>query len=146
MAIAAFLPLIGKVIDRVIPDKAKAAEAKLAMMQLEQEGQFKDEENRFNAIIMEAKSQDPWTSRARPSFLYVMYLVILLAIPVAFMGIFFPVEAKQFSDNLAAYLDAIPIYLWQLFGAGYLGYTIKRSGDKKAQLGDTSKSLLEKLF
>lgn len=146
MAWNALLPIVGKVIDRVIPDKQKAAEAKLEMMRLEQEGEFKDDENRFSAIVMEAKSGDPWTSRARPSFLYVMYFMILLAVPVAALGIFWPAEATQFAENMRAFLAAIPDSLWTLFGAGYLGYTVKRSSDKKAVLGDQSKSLLEKLF
>ena len=40
MAIAAFLPIIGKIFDRVLPDKAAKDAAKLAMMQLDQEGKL----------------------------------------------------------------------------------------------------------
>jgi hypothetical protein len=29
------------------------------------------------AVLAEAESPDPWTSRARPSFLYVMYVLLL---------------------------------------------------------------------
>ncbi len=35
---------------------------------------------RMTAIVAEANSADPWTSRARPSFLYVMYALLLWAI------------------------------------------------------------------
>lgn len=35
----------------------------------------------MKAIIAEAQSRDPWTSRARPSFMYVMYVLILFSIP-----------------------------------------------------------------
>ena len=40
MAIGAFLPLIGKVMDLVFPDPAKAAEAKLRAAELAQKGEL----------------------------------------------------------------------------------------------------------
>jgi len=36
-----FLPIIGKVIDRVIPDPAKKAEAQMELLRLQQAGEFK---------------------------------------------------------------------------------------------------------
>ena len=40
MAFAAFLPLIGAIVDKVIPDPEKAAEAKLKAMELAQRGEL----------------------------------------------------------------------------------------------------------
>src|SRR5512137_2244250 len=37
----------------------------------------------IGAALSEAQSQDKWTSRARPSFMYVIYIIILAGIPVA---------------------------------------------------------------
>ena len=37
-----FLPIIGKVLDKVFPDPAQQAEAKLKLMTMEQEGEFKE--------------------------------------------------------------------------------------------------------
>lgn len=42
MAIAAFIPIIGKVLDRVLPDKGAKDAAMLKMLELEQAGNFKD--------------------------------------------------------------------------------------------------------
>jgi len=40
MGVAAFIPLIGDVFDRIFPDKEKANEAKLRLFELEQQGQL----------------------------------------------------------------------------------------------------------
>jgi hypothetical protein len=40
MAIAPFIPLIGKALDRLFPDPEKANEAKLKLFELQQEGQL----------------------------------------------------------------------------------------------------------
>ena len=40
MSILDFIPLVGKVLDRVLPDKAAANEAKLKMLQLAQAGEL----------------------------------------------------------------------------------------------------------
>lgn len=37
-----YLPFVGKVIDKIFPDPIKAGEAKLEMMKMEQQGEFKE--------------------------------------------------------------------------------------------------------
>lgn len=78
-------------------------------------------------IRAEAQSADKWTSRARPTFLYVMYTIILMAIPMGILSVFRPVEAKQIAEGFGMWLAAIPDELYWLFAAGYLGYTGARS-------------------
>ncbi len=132
--LTALMDIGGKVLDKVLPDKEKAAKAKLEMMKLAQDGQFRDDEMRMNMIVAEAKSADPWTSRARPSFLYVIYLYIVMAIPMGVLAAFSPDRAAAVSEGMGAWLAAIPGAMWTLFGAGYLGYTGSRSYDKKKML------------
>lgn len=123
---------IGKsILDKIIPDKAQRQEYELKLLQLQQEGAFKSEEMRYQAITKEAESQDKWTSRARPSFLYVMYIVILAAFPMGIVFVYEPTLAAEFTTGFKAWLDAIPGDMWMLFGAGYLGYGAFRSYDKK---------------
>lgn len=69
---------------------------------------------------------DPWTRRARPTFLYVMYAMILWAIPMSLVAAIDPAIAAA----LGAYLQAIPEPLYTLFGTGYLGYTVMRQWGK----------------
>lgn len=82
-------------------------------------------------ITAEAKSSDPWTSRARPMFMYVFYLILLvcgLIAPLA--GIWRPQDMSLFFSNMALGFKAIPSDLYALFGAGYLGYTGFRTFEK----------------
>ena len=73
---------IASIIDKIIPDKEARAKAKLELLALEGSQELKLVEAQMAAIIAEAQSPDPWTSRARPSFLYVMYAMILFALPM----------------------------------------------------------------
>lgn len=122
------------ILDKVLPDADAKAKAKLELLKLEQEGNLKELEISLSAILAEAQSQDKWTSRARPSFMYVIYVFILTAIPMGFLFAFKPLVAEAVTRGVGLWLTAIPDELYMLFGAGYLGYTGARSYDKaKAQ-------------
>ena len=77
---------------------------------------------------------DPWTSRARPTFMYVIYLMILSAIPMGVVAAFDPTMATAIATGMQAWLAAIPDGLWATFGIGYSGYSVARSIDKKNAL------------
>lgn len=83
-------------------------------------------------ITAEAKSSDPWTSRARPSFLYIIYLILLMLMLGAIIGIFYPTHMEQFFINVGKAFSALPEAMWATFAAGYLGYTGARMSEKKA--------------
>jgi Holin of 3TMs, for gene-transfer release len=119
-----------KLIDKLIPDPKAKAEAQVEMLKLQQNGEFKELEERMSAIKTEAASVDPWTSRARPSFMYVMYIMILSCLPVGLMFIKYPVETRVFIEGMKLWLESIPQEMWYLFGAGYLGYTHYRTKEK----------------
>lgn len=133
----AFDPISGlfeignSIINKIFPDKEAAAKAKLELMRLQQDGEFKELEARFTAITTEAKSSDPWTSRARPSFMYVIYIYILSALPMGILFAFNPEVATNVTIGVKAWLESIPGDLYALFGAGYLGYGAYRSYDKR---------------
>ena len=119
-----------KILDKVIPDPEAKAKAQLDLLRLQQEGEFKELEMRMNAILAEAQSQDKWTSRARPSFMYVFYVLILWSIVMGFLYVISPETAANFTIGFKQWLGAIPSDLYMLFGMGYLGYTSARSYDK----------------
>lgn len=119
-----------KILDKVIQDPAQRDSAKLELLKLQQAGTLEELKASMAAIVGEAQSSDPWTSRARPTFLYLMYAVIVLAFVGGILGIWFPSHVAQAADNIGRLLAAIPDSLWWLFGAGYLGYTGARSFDK----------------
>ncbi|WP_018868282.1 MULTISPECIES: 3TM-type holin [unclassified Thioalkalivibrio] len=123
---------LGKsIISRVLPDKEKQMEAEMKLLEMQSKGELKELEVRMGAIMAEANSKDPWTSRARPTFMYTFYIVILglvLVAPVA--GIFFPTQMEQFFANVQSGFAAIPQELWYTFTIGYLGYSGVRSYEK----------------
>lgn len=118
------------IIDKVIPDKEAREKAKYELIKLENSQELATIEARLKAIIAEAQSPDPWTSRARPSFLYVMYVMILCAIPMGVLAAFDRDTATAIGNGMTAYLDALPEPLYALFGTGYLGYTAARQWGK----------------
>lgn len=140
------LSLIDNVIDKIVPDREAAMKLKNEAKRLEQAGEFKELDAAVGIIMSEAKSKDKWTSRARPSFLYVMYTYILSALPMGVIFAFRPEVAKDVAEGVGLWLQAIPPEMWALFAFGYGGYVKKRSDDKKAILeARENNSFLSKL-
>jgi hypothetical protein len=121
---------IASIIDKVIPDKEARDRAKLELVKLEGSQELESIQARLSAILAEAKSPDPWTSRARPSFLYVMYALLLWAVPMGLIAAFRPGAAHAIATGMNAYLNGLPEPLYALFGTGYLGYTAARQWGK----------------
>lgn len=121
---------IASIIDKIIPDKEAQARAKLELIALEGSQEMKMIEAQLQAIVAEANSKDPWTSRARPSFLYVMYILLLAALPMGVLSAFSPGTARDIASGMNAYLTGLPEPLYALFGTGYLGYTAARQWGK----------------
>lgn len=125
---------IGKVIDRIFPDKvaqaSERAKADMALVALQQSGELELLSRQLQAIVAEAQSTDPWTSRARPTFLYVIYIMILMSVPMGFLSAFRPEIASAVAYGMSSWLKAIPDALYTLFGVGYLGYTGARGWEK----------------
>ena len=108
-------------------DAGKAAELAIKIQELETQ----IETTRLSIMVAEASSSDKWTSRARPSFLYLFYFVLVSLVIIApFAGIFFPVGMSQFYINVKAGFEAIPEPMWWVFCTGYLGYTAARQYGK----------------
>jgi hypothetical protein len=124
------LGMVDGVLDKVIPDAAEREKAKFELRRLEQSGDLETMKTQMSAIIAEANSADPWTSRARPSFMYVMYALILSAIPMGILHAFKPDVAFDIATGFSNWLDAIPGDFVALFGIGYLGYAGSRSLEK----------------
>lgn len=121
---------IGKLIDKIIPDPEARDRAKLELLKLEGSQELEAIRAQLSAIVAEAQSTDPWTSRARPSFLYVMYALLLWSIPMGLISAAQPGMADAIGKAMNAYLTGLPEPLYALFGTGYLGYTVAREWGK----------------
>jgi Holin of 3TMs, for gene-transfer release len=123
---------ISSIIDKLIPDPAQRDKAKLELLALQGSQDMAAIQAQLSAIVAEANSHDPWTSRARPSFLYVMYTLLLFALPMGVLAAFRPDKALAIGQGMNAYLSGLPEPLYVLFGTGYLGYTAARQWGKVA--------------
>ena len=121
---------VSKLLDKIIPDPQARDRAKLELIKLQGDQEMAAIGVQMQAIIAEANSADPWTSRARPSFLYMMYALVLWSIPMGLIAAADPQMAKGIGDGMTAYLRGIPEELYALFGTGYLGYTAARTWGK----------------
>jgi hypothetical protein len=121
---------ISKLLDKIIPDPQARDRAKLELIKLQGDQEMAAIGQQMQAIVAEAQSADPWTSRARPSFLYVMYAMILWAIPMGLIAAADPKMALGIGGGMTAYLRGLPEELYALFGTGYLGYTAARTWGK----------------
>jgi hypothetical protein len=126
----ALITPICSLIDKIIPDQNAREAAKLQLVQTEGQQALQEIQAQLSPILAEAQSSDPWTSRARPSFMYVIYVLLLASIP---MGILFAYDAdvaERVTEGFKNWLMAIPEPIISLFGMGYLGYTGARSFEK----------------
>lgn len=121
---------IFSLLDKLIPDPKAREAAKLQLLQAEGQQALQEMQASLSAIVTEAQSPDPWTSRARPSFLYVVYALLLASLPMGLVYAYDPATAKAITEGFHAWMSAIPEPIIQLFGLGYLGYTGARSFEK----------------
>lgn len=130
LTLDSILGIGGKLIDKIIPDPEAKARAQLELAKLAQNGELEEMKTQMSAIIAEAQSPDPWTSRARPSFLYVVYILLLWSIPMGVLTVFKPEAAAAFTAGFKAWMNSIPEPVLTLFGTVMLGYVVGRSYEK----------------
>ena len=119
-----------KIIDKLFPDPQAKAQAQLELLKMQQQGDLDEIKLQLSAIIAEAQSPDPWTSRARPSFVYVVYILLLWSIPMGVLAIFRPDMAASFTTGFKAWMAAIPDSILTLFGTVMTGYVLGSSWEK----------------
>ncbi|OFZ67946.1 MAG: hypothetical protein A2V79_05415 [Betaproteobacteria bacterium RBG_16_56_24] len=130
MTLGGIFNIGGKLIDKLFPNPEEKAKAQLELLRLQQAGELDEMKTQLSAIIAEAQSADPWTSRARPSFLYVVYVLLLWSIPMGILTVFSPESAAKFTAGFGAWMKAIPEPVLTLFGVVMTGYVAGRSWEK----------------
>lgn len=113
--LAALLPLASKLIDRFIPDKEKAAEAKLELLKEENENVLREIAEKSSIITTEAKSEHWLVAAWRP----ITMLTFVGLIVMHWLG--FTAENLP-EDQVMALLEIVKI--------GLGGYVLGRSAEK----------------
>ena len=134
ITITSLFTIGSKIIDKFFPDPEQKAKAQLELLQMQQSGELAMVQTQLSAIIAEASSPDPWTSRARPSFLYVVYILLLWSIPMGVLYIFKPEAAAAFTVGFKNWMEAIPESVLVLFGTVMTGYVLSRSYEKEKRV------------
>ena len=122
-------PLFG-LIDSLFTSDEERDKAKLQFLKMQQDGQLKEVEQKMSVLLAEAQSKDPWTSRARPSFLYVFYILLLMGIPIGILSFFNPEASTAMGIGFKTWLEAIPEEAWTAFWICFTGYTGARTFEK----------------
>jgi|TARA_R110000787_G_scaffold113067_3_gene222110 hypothetical protein len=118
------IPLIEaglRIIDKIIPDPAAKAEAKLRLLEVQQTGDLAEVEAAMNVVVAEAKSEHALTSQWRP-----ITMLVFTAI-VANNYIIAPYLAAIFGWSVTL---EMPDQLWNLLSIGIGGYVVGRSSEK----------------
>ncbi len=130
ITISSIFGIGSKIIDKLFPDPTEKAKAQIELLRLQQAGELEEVKVQLSAIMAEASSADPWTSRARPSFLYVVYVLLLWSIPMGVLSIFAPDAADKFTAGFGKWMLALPEPILTLFGVVMTGYVAGRSWEK----------------
>lgn len=113
----ALVPIIGSVLDKVLPDPAAAAAAKLRMLELAQRGELTELTARADIVRAEAASQHWLAANWRP--------ILMLT----FGGL---IVARWFGWAAPNLTEAEYLALWDIVKLGLGGYVIGRSAEKIA--------------
>lgn len=129
-AVDAVSSLLKDGIDKIWPDPTDKAKIECMLMQAKADAAVSTMKQEMSIALAEAQSSDKYTSRARPGFLYTMYILILWGIPFSIIAAFKPELAVSMAKGFQAWLAAVPDMLWQVFGWCFGAYAGGRSIEK----------------
>jgi len=118
---AALIPLLGTLLDKILPDPAAAAQAKLALMNMIQTGEIAQITQAAGVVTAEANSKWRLAATWRP-----LTKLTFVAI-IANNYILAPYLQAMFGWHVT--LD-MPPQLWDLLKIGLGGYVVGRSAEK----------------
>ena len=119
---------VSKLLDKIIPDPQARDRAKLELIKLQGDQEMAAIGAQIQAIVAEAQSADPGPPRPA-ELLYVMYAMILWAIPMGLIAAADPRWRKGIGSGMTAYLRGLPEELYAVWHR-FLGYTAARTWGK----------------
>lgn len=115
MSILDIIPVVGNILDKIIPDPKAAAEAKLKMLELTQKGELTEITAKADIIKTEAASEHWLAASWRP--------ILMLT----FGGL---IVARWLGYSAPGLSEAEILKLWDIVELGIGGYVVGRSAEK----------------
>jgi hypothetical protein len=115
MSLLALLPVIGNVLDRVLPNAQAASDAKIKMLELVQKGELTELSEKASIIREEAKSEHVLAATWRPVLMLTFGALIV---------------ARWLGFSAPGITEAEILKLWDIVELGLGGYVIGRSAEK----------------
>ncbi len=101
---------------------------------------LEDAKDMRRQLKVELQSQDSYVRRARPTFNYIFYTVLI------FNYIFLPIY--QMISGVTVEPVQLPTELWTVFGVGFIGYgylrTVEKTGSKKPAIDNSIEGMISK--
>lgn len=119
MGFLSLIPIIGQLIDRVLPDKAASDKAKVELMKLAQEGDIEELKSLSSIITSESKSEHWLAATWRP-----MTMMVFLGMVVSWWFGYTPPNVTE----------AMVLELFGLLKLGIGGYIVGRSAEKAVKV------------
>ena len=122
--IGAILPVLSKVLDRIIPDPEarRAAEMEIQKTLLENEGEITKAMQ--EVMVADSQQDDKYVKRARPTVVY-WSLGLITGIAV--------VSPFGYADDIVSALAKVPDALYTLMAVGIGAFSLTRGGEKMAR-------------
>jgi hypothetical protein len=115
MSLLSLLPIVGDVLDKIIPDPSAQAEAKVKLMELAQKGEFTEMTTRADIIKAETASES-WLAQSWRPILMLTFGALIVA---RWLGYAAPGISQEEI-----------LKLWEIVQLGLGGYVIGRSAEK----------------
>lgn len=115
MGLLDIIPVVGNILDKIIPDPKAAAEAKLKMLELTQKGELTEITAKADIIKTEAASEHWLAASWRP--------ILMLT----FGGL---IVARWLGYSAPGLSEAEILKLWDIVELGIGGYVVGRSAEK----------------
>lgn len=127
--LGAILDVAGKLIERIFPDPKQRAEAQLALLKMQQEGELRELSAQWDINKIEAASNDAFARRWRPALGWVLVASFAVQFLIAPIGTWIAMlygSTVQFPALDTA--TFMPVLLGMLGLAGYRTYEKTRNG------------------
>lgn len=123
--IGAIISTVTTLIDRIFPDKAKAAEAKIELLKLQTQGELQKIAAASEVVSAEIKG-DSWLQRNWRPITMILFVIIIANN--------YLIAPYLISFGYKALMLDLPQKMWSLLEIGLGGYIIGRSAEKVTKI------------